>query len=65
LKRDSHQGGCLFYSLACICTDFIVCEGDSIAKMYIGNWSDYETMMMEKHGKDLTPHRVKYRTLKR
>jgi len=40
-------------------------EGDSVANMYIGNWADYETIMMEKHGKDLTPHRVKYRTLKR
>jgi sulfate-transporting ATPase len=48
-----------------ICTHLIVFEGDSQAKMYLGNWSDYETMMMEKHGKDLTPHRVKYRTLKR
>ena len=48
-----------------ICTHLIVFEGDSIAKMYIGNWSDYETMMQEKFGKDLTPHRVKYRTLKR
>jgi len=33
--------------------------------MYIGNWSDYEEMMMEKFGKDLQPHRVKYRQLKR
>ena len=48
-----------------ICTHLIVFEGESIAKMYIGNWSDYETMMQEKFGKDLTPHRVKYRTLKR
>jgi len=48
-----------------ICTHLIVFEGDSIAKMYVGNWSDYETMMIEKFGKDLTPHRVKYRTLKR
>jgi len=48
-----------------ICTHLIVFEGDSIAKMYLGNWSDYETMMQEKFGKDLTPHRVKYRTLKR
>jgi hypothetical protein len=37
----------------------------SQAAMHIGNWSDYETMMMEKFGKDLQPHRVKYRTLKR
>ncbi len=48
-----------------ICTHLIVFEGASVAKMYIGNWSDYETMMQEKFGKDLTPHRVKYRTLKR
>ncbi|MEW6027884.1 MAG: energy-dependent translational throttle protein EttA [Chloroflexota bacterium] len=48
-----------------ICTHLVVFEGDSIAKMYVGNWSDYETMMTEKFGKDLTPHRVKYRTLKR
>jgi ATP-binding cassette ChvD family protein len=48
-----------------ICTHLIVFEGDSVAKMYIGNWSDYETAMMEKFGKDLTPHRVKYRTMKR
>jgi len=48
-----------------ICTHLIVFEGDSQAKMYLGNWSDYETMMQEKFGRDLTPHRVKYRTLKR
>jgi ATP-binding cassette ChvD family protein len=48
-----------------ICTHLVVFEGDSVAKMYIGNWSDYEVMMQEKFGKDLTPHRVKYRTLKR
>jgi hypothetical protein len=30
-----------------------------------GNWSDHETMMIEKFGKDLTPHQVKYRMLKR
>jgi ATP-binding cassette ChvD family protein len=48
-----------------ICTHLIAFEGDSIAKMYVGNWSDYEAFMKEKFGKDLTPHRVKYRTLKR
>lgn len=48
-----------------ICTHIIAFEGDSVAKMYLGNWSDYEAMMMEKFGKDLTPHRVKYRTLKK
>jgi len=48
-----------------ICANLIFFEGDSAAKIYIGNWSDYETMIQEKFGKDLTPHRVKYRTLKR
>ena len=48
-----------------ICTHIIAFEGESIAKMYVGNWSDYEEMMMEKFGKDLQPHRVKYRQLKR
>jgi ATP-binding cassette ChvD family protein len=48
-----------------ICTHLIVFEGDSQAKMYLGNWSDYETTIKEKFGKDLTPHRVKYRMLKR
>jgi len=48
-----------------ICTHIIAFEGESIAMMYIGNWSDYEEMMMEKFGKDLQPHRVKYRQLKR
>jgi ATP-binding cassette ChvD family protein len=48
-----------------ICTHIIAFEGESIAKMYVGNWSDYEAHMLEKFGKDLTPHRVKYRTLKR
>jgi energy-dependent translational throttle protein EttA len=48
-----------------ICTHLIVFEGESIAKMYLGNWSDYAAFMEEKYGKDITPHRVKYRTLKR
>src|SRR3990172_943465 len=48
-----------------ICTHIIAFEGESIAKMYVGNWSDYEAHMKEKFGKDLTPHRVKYRMLKR
>jgi hypothetical protein len=38
-----------------LCTHLIDFEGDSQAKMYPGNWSDYETMMQEKSGKDLTP----------
>jgi energy-dependent translational throttle protein EttA len=43
----------------------IAFKGDSPAKMYLGNGSDYETAMKEKLGKDLTPHRVKYKLLKR
>src|SRR5574341_360682 len=48
-----------------ICTHIIAFEGDSQAKMYLGNWSDYEAYLKEQFGKDLTPHRVKYRMLKR
>ena len=48
-----------------ICTHIIAFEGESQAKMVLGNWSDYEAYLKEKFGKDLTPHRVKYRTLKR
>jgi hypothetical protein len=38
-----------------ICTYLIVFEGDQVAEIYLGNWSDYETMMVEKVGKDITP----------
>ncbi len=48
-----------------ICTHIIAFEGESQARMYLGNWSDYEAYLKEKFGKDLTPHRVKYRMLKR
>jgi ATP-binding cassette ChvD family protein len=48
-----------------ICTHIIAFEGESQATMFLGNWSDYEAYLKEKFGKDLTPHRVKYRTLKR
>jgi ATP-binding cassette ChvD family protein len=48
-----------------ICTHIVAFEGDSQVRMFLGNWSDYEAFMKEKFGKDLTPHRVKYRTLKR
>jgi hypothetical protein len=33
--------------------DGIFIADDSVAKMYLGNWSDYETMMREKFGKNL------------
>jgi ATP-binding cassette ChvD family protein len=48
-----------------ICTHIIAFEGESQANTYLGNWSDYEAYLKEKFGKDLTPHRVKYRMLKR
>jgi len=48
-----------------ICTHILAFEGDSQAHMFLGNWSDYEAHMQETYGKDLRPHRVKYRTLKR
>ncbi|NTV37869.1 MAG: hypothetical protein HGA82_01535 [Anaerolineales bacterium] len=47
------------------CIQIIILEGAFVAKMYLGNWSDYETMMQEKFGKDLPPHRVSYWTVKR
>jgi ATP-binding cassette ChvD family protein len=48
-----------------ICTHILAFEGDSQAHLYLGNWSDYEAHIRETTGKDLQPHRVKYRTLKR
>jgi energy-dependent translational throttle protein EttA len=48
-----------------ICTHILAFEGDSQARLFLGNWSDYEAHMQEAYGKDLQPHRVKYRTLKR
>ena len=48
-----------------ICTHILAFEGESQARLFLGNWTDYETHMREQFGKDLTPHRVKYRTLRR
>ena len=48
-----------------ICTHILAFEGDSQARLFLGNWSDYEAHMQETYGKELQPHRVKYRTLKR
>jgi len=48
-----------------ICTHILAFEGDSQARLFLGNWSDYEAHMRAQYGKDLQPHRVKYRTLKR
>jgi len=35
------------------CTHLIVFEGDYVAKMYLGNCSDYEMIIQEKFGKSL------------
>jgi ATP-binding cassette ChvD family protein len=48
-----------------ICTHILAFEGESQARLFMGNWSDYESYMKEKFGKDFTPRRIKYRTLKR
>jgi energy-dependent translational throttle protein EttA len=48
-----------------IATHILAFEGDSQARLFLGNWTDYEAHMREANGKDLQPHRVKYRTLKR
>jgi ABC-type polysaccharide/polyol phosphate transport system ATPase subunit len=52
-NRDTSRASTLLvvshdrWFLDSICTHLIVFEGDSQAKMYLGNWSDYETMMRE------------------
>ena len=48
-----------------ICTHILAFEGDSQARLFLGNWSDYEEDFKERYGKDVKPTRVKYRTLKR
>ncbi|MGA2488801.1 MAG: energy-dependent translational throttle protein EttA [Anaerolineales bacterium] len=48
-----------------IATHILAFEGDSQAHLFLGNWSDYEAHIRETYGKDLQPHRLKYRTLKR
>ena len=48
-----------------IATHILAFEGDSQARLFLGNWSDYEAHMREITGKDIQPHRVKYRVLKR
>ncbi len=48
-----------------IATHILAFEGDSQARLFLGNWTDYEAHMREANGKDMQPHRVKYRTLKR
>ncbi|MBC8335383.1 MAG: energy-dependent translational throttle protein EttA [Anaerolineales bacterium] len=49
-----------------ICTHILAFEGDSQARLFLGNWSDYEADYHERYGKSVdVPKSVKYRTLKR
>jgi len=49
-----------------IATHILAFEGDSQARLFLGNWSDYEAHRREELGQSAdTPHRVKYRTLTR
>lgn len=49
-----------------ICTHILAFEGDSQARLFLGNWSDYEEDYHERYGKSVdVPKRVQYRTLKR
>jgi hypothetical protein len=46
-------------------TCILTCEGDSQARLFLGNWSDYEEDYKSRYGKDVKPTRVKYSTMKR
>jgi sulfate-transporting ATPase len=49
-----------------ICTHILAFEGDSQARLFLGNWSDYEADYKERYGRSAdVPQRIKYRTLKR
>jgi ATPase subunit of ABC transporter with duplicated ATPase domains len=48
-----------------ICTHILAFEGNSDARLFLGNWSDYEADYKQRYGKDIKPTRVKYRQLKR
>jgi ATPase subunit of ABC transporter with duplicated ATPase domains len=49
-----------------IATHILAFEGDSRARLFNGNWSDYEAHRRQELGQDAdTPHRVKYHTLTR
>jgi ATPase subunit of ABC transporter with duplicated ATPase domains len=49
-----------------ICTHLLAFEGDSQARWFVGNWSDYEAERKRRLGMDAEqPHRIKYRSLKR
>jgi len=49
-----------------VATHILAFEGNSQIRFFEGNWSDYETDLKRRLGKDAdTPHRIKYRSLTR
>ncbi|MBN2387604.1 MAG: energy-dependent translational throttle protein EttA [Anaerolineales bacterium] len=49
-----------------IATHILAFEGDSQARLFLGNWTNYEAHRRQELGLDAdTPRRIKYRTLKR
>jgi ATPase subunit of ABC transporter with duplicated ATPase domains len=49
-----------------VATHILSFEGESQVRWFEGNWSDYEADRKVRLGKDAeTPHRIKYRNLKR
>jgi len=49
-----------------VTTHILAFEGESQARWSVGNWSDYEADRKRRLGKEAeTPHRIKYRSLKR
>ncbi len=49
-----------------VCTHILAFEGDSQARWFEGNWSDYEADRRKRLGAEADkPHRIKYRSLKR
>jgi ATPase subunit of ABC transporter with duplicated ATPase domains len=49
-----------------IATHILAFEGESQARWFIGNWSDYEADRRKRLGREAeTPHRIKYRSLTR
>jgi energy-dependent translational throttle protein EttA len=49
-----------------VATHILAFEDDGSVKFFYGNWSDYEEDRRKRIGKEAdTPHRLKYRTLKR
>jgi ATP-binding cassette ChvD family protein len=49
-----------------VATHILAFEGDSQVRWSVGNWTDYEEERKRRLGKEAeTPHRIKYRSLKR